>query len=437
LYVVNTHELCAIRIEAIGNGNVRALLLAHRYVNDGGDSASPELRLRAGQRVVFEVSVFADLSEANRANFGESVPLRGRMAQVAYRGWTAKTLSQGEYARVADALAGVLDYVIIREIEPHSWIPPLFHRRGLKVWHYQYWGALRWHSAQTPDGLAERIGMRGRDGKLYTAPKSPKGAWLLCDLRRADVRQQLVANARSAIENGYDGLFLDGYPMWPDTTGRRGGSVPGATESLHHARWQLLREIRAACREVREDAVVGVLGNNYYDTQGEADFVLKERMYWCWVKFDRQFDRRETRVQMDLGVAFEQGEAPYAGRNVAYGFKGYSPLAVQSARHFVRRPTGLDYFGTGDFFPQRLDEWLATLRAIVDERERHITRVEPPTAFVCFRGRDTLSCETACMITLSTPCCFAVTDELIHQVKQVALRPGVRCRLVRGCTHPR
>ena len=436
VYIVDTHELCAVRIEPTDRGTLRARLLKHRYHNDGGDAASATLPLEAGERVQFDVRVFDTVAEANRARFGERKALRGKIAQAAFRGWAGKGLSREGYGRIARELKGSIDYMIVREIVPHAWIPPLFHKQGLQAWHYQYWGALRRHSTQVPDGLPDKIGLRDTAGRLYTAPTSPKGAWLLCDIRRKDVRHILVANARTAIEAGFDGVFLDGYAMWADATGRRGGYAPHAAYSLHHARWLLLREIVAACRAVRDDAVIGVLGNQYYDTQGEADCIAKERMYWSWVKFARHFDMRETRIRQDLDVAFENGDAFYAAKNVAYGFKGYSPWSVQSARHFVRWPTGLNYFGTGDFFPDRLADWLASIKAITRDGEPYIRAIDPASAYVSFEGRDTMHSAEACTVRFSAPVCAFRDGRHAHRVKELALQPGIKYRLAAECDGP-
>ncbi len=432
LYIMDTRELCAIRIEPAGDGLLRAVLLKHRYHNDGGDASTADLELAEGERVELRVRVFDTLAQANEALFGKARPLKGRMTQIAFRGWTAKSLSKEEYARVADGLRGCMDYVIVREIEPHAWIPGLLHERGLKAWHYQYWGALRRHSSQVTDEIEARMGMKG-GAKRYTAPKSPEGAWLLCDIRRDDVRQVFVDNARRAVAAGFDGVFLDGYPVWPDTNGRRGGSVPGAACSLHYARWRLLKEIVQAVRGANPDAVVGILGNNYYDTLGEADFALKERMYWSWVKFDRRFERRVTRVRMGMDAAFEDGEAPFAAKALAYGFKGYSPMAVQSAAHFVRRPTGLNYFGAGDFFREQLDDWLATIRAIADERQPHIKSIEPGDAYVTFEGRDALRVDRPCRVVFSVPVCIGRGGARTHRAQWVRLDAGDGCRVMRQC----
>jgi len=435
VYLVETHELMAVRLEAANEGRTRALLLAHRVYNDGGDAATADLELEAGERVRLRVRVFDSIAEANRARFGPKPRLTGRMMQVAYRGWTATRFTEQDYRRVADKLQGVYDCAIIREVETHDWIPPIFHERGIKALSYQYLGALRRYTPQAPEGREAELGMMGAGGELHTAPKSPGGAWLLCDLRRPEMRDLFVQKARAAIEAGFDGVFLDGYPFWADATGRRGGNAPNAMQSLAHARWELLRDTAQTVHEANPEAVLGVLANQYYDSLGEADFVLKERMYFAWDEFAREFDDRRTSVAQDLDLAWEQGEAPYVAGALAHGVKGYSPISVQSAVHFLRRPTGLLYLGTGDFTPARLDEWLETVVALAREDDLYIAKIEPAECAVHFEGRSTIWADEDCTIELSRSAWL--TDETgecqQHQVRRAQLVPERRYQILREC----
>ncbi len=433
-YVVDTREMTAAVLERGDDGRSRTLLLAHRYSNDGADAATPDLALKAGESIRMEVRVFDDLRAAARARGGSPRGIDGTMVQVAYRGWTAQTYGEAEYAKIAETLEGVYDWVLVREVDSHDWIPSILHERGLKALHYQYIGALRRHSDQVTDEMPQTIGMRGAGGEVYTAPCTPDANWLMGDIRRPEEREIFVENAVGAIEAGFDGIFLDGTIPWPDSTGRRGGNVPDAQHSLIWAQWKLLSEIVAAVHEAHPDAVVGCLGNDYYDALGEADFVLKERMYFLWDDFARQFTDRATKTRMTLDVGFETGEAPLYGAPLVYGVKGYSSIAVRSGMGFMREPTGRWYLGTGDHFPDTLDEWLATVVAHASDGLR-ITRIEPENAWLHFEGRDIIYAGEDCRIEVSQPVCLADVEGecLNHQETGFELGPDTRYRILHDC----
>ncbi|MCD6359651.1 MAG: hypothetical protein J7M38_02230 [Armatimonadetes bacterium] len=433
LFLVDTHELTSVRIEAADDG-VRALLLVHRFENRGWDVATPDLELSAGERVELEVLAFDSIEAANRARFGEAPPLRASMVQAAYRGWTAHYLGADDYRTIAGRLAGAFDWLIAREAETHDWLPPLLHERGMKIIAYQYLGALRRYSAQVAAGDEERLGMRGSGGELFTAPRSPNGAWLLLDIRRPEMREICVRRAVEAVKAGFDGVFLDGTNLFADADGHRGGNVPGAEHSLAWAQWKLLSEITEAVHAAHPGAVVGCLGNNWYDAVNAADFGLKERMYFSWDDFTRDFRRRRTLVRADMDTAWEDGQAPYAAKGLAYGVKGVNPIGVQTARHFIRRPTELSYYGVGDFLPEGLEEWLDTVVSIAT-CDLYITSVVPERCALHFAGRDTLWSDGDCRISTSRPACLldASGGCLTHQVRDFRLTAGRRYRLVEHC----
>jgi len=433
VYLVDTHELTAVRLEAAA-GQVRALLLAHRYYNDGADAATTDLPLRAGEAVELRVEVHDSLTAARAASFGQPSDVGGTMTQCAYRGWTAVNYAPEQYESIAAALAGHYDRVIVREAETHAWLAPILHAHGVQVLAYQYLGALRRFSAQETEDSEAQIGMIGSGGGRYTAPTSPEGPWLLGDIRRPEVRAVFVARAVAAIEAGFDGLFLDGTNFFADDTGRRGGNVPGAEHSLAWAQWRLLAEIRTAMRAADPDAILGTLGNDPYDALGEADFVVKERMYFGWEPFARDLPDRGTVVSMTYDTAFEAGEAPLMPTRIVYGVKGYSSISVQTALHFVREPTGAWYLGTGDHTPDRLDEWLATIVAHATE-DLYVTAIEPPEAVLHFTGRDTVRAAADCRIELSRPACLADAEGrcLAHQVTAAELSGETRYRLLHRC----
>ena len=432
VYVVDTHELWSLRLERTDAGRVRALLLQHTVSNDGGDIARPQRVVRAGERMTFTVHTFRDVASANRARFGDHPPLRGTMTQPAYRGWTGTPLTEAQYRRIAERLAGVVDMVLVREDRVRPRLPPLFHEQGLKVFSYQYLGALRRNSCQLNPQLAADIGLKDAQGRLYTAPTSPDGAWLLCDIRREEVLERFVTNACAAIEAGFDGVFLDGYPFWADAEGKRGGSVPGVDRSLAYARWRLLHRVRHAIKAADPDARLGALANQYYDALGEADLVTKELMYCAWGTFARQFSDRVTLVNSQRDVGYETQQAPFIPAKVMYGVKGYSPISVQTCLHLLRRPSGLFYLGMGDFFPSRYEQWLEAIRAIATERDLYIASIEPVTAWVRFEGLSTISADIACKVTFSVPVCVRGKVSQ-HATRSLDMQPGIRYDIRDDC----
>ena len=435
VYLIDTRELCAIRIEPTRDGLVRALLLKHRFYNDGGDAATAILNLRPGKRQRLDVLIFDSLAEANRERFGPMRPMHGRMMSVQFRGWPTRALSKSQYEEIAETLRGVFDFAIVREVVPHDCIPPVFHSRDIHVLHYQYLGGLRRGSAQLPKKVERAFGLKDAQRHSYTAPRSPNGSWLLCDIRTPKARSLFVENAARALRAGFDGVFLDGPGFRADALGRRGGSVPQATQSLARARWQLLNEIAGAMRPVNPKAILGILGNQYYDTLGVADFVLKERMYFAWDRFGREFEDRRTVVSEDMDVDYETGQAPYAAKNVVYGVKGYNPIAVQSSLHFIRRPRGLFYFGVGDFLPDRLSAWASILREIATEDDLYITSIRPSATKIHFEGRATFWSDAECRITFSRTACVVESNssKRMDGVRQMRLSPRRRFRLLREC----
>lgn len=431
--LVDTHELTSISLEAAGEV-VRAMLWKHAIYNDGADAATPELRLAAGERSRLEVLLFSDLRSATRARSGTARRLQGRMMQIPFRGWTTAGLTPQQYERAAQRLQGVFDCIIVRETEIRDWLPPIFHRRGIRVLAYQYLGAWRRGSSQVTPEVERSWGLQGADGSLYTAPRSPNGNWLLCDLRRPAVRRRFVEEALAAVEAGFDGVFLDGYPFWPDAAGRCGGSVPGAAQSLASARWLLLVETREAIRAANPNACLGVLANDYYDSLGAADLVLKEGMYFTWDGFAEEFSRRGTRINCLRDADYEEREAPFVPTNLVYGAKGLSPLAVQSCFGFLRRPTGLTYCEPGDFFPRQLDLWLDALRAIATYDGPVIRRIEPPNRWIRFTGQWTLWCDAACTVEFSRPVRVAADGDPGPgaPVQILSMGPGTRYRVAAG-----
>ncbi len=433
LFLADTHELYSVRVEATADG-VRALLLAHRFVNEGWDTATADLQLAAGEEVSLDVLTFASIADANRERYGESPNLEATMVQSAYRGWTANFMSNDGYREIAGRLAGIFDWLIVRETETRPEVPPILHERGMKAIAYQYLGALRRYSVQVAETDEATLGMRGSGGEVFTAPRSPDGAWLLLDIRQQEMRDLCVRRAVEAIDAGFDGLFLDGTSLFADAAGHRGGNVPDAEHSMAWAHWKLLSEITEAVHAANPEAIVGCLGNNWYDAINAADFGLKERMYFSWDNFARKFGERVIAVRGDMDLHWEDGQAPYAAKGLAYGVKGVTPIGVQTAWHLIRRPMGLRYTDTGDMLPEDVPAWLDVVTTITTG-DLYLTEIEPEECTLHFAGADTLWADEDCRVTSSRLACLLSEAGacIVHQATAFELSAETRYRLVEDC----
>lgn len=434
LYVFDTRELFSVTLEPCGAGNaIRALLLAHRVDNDGADRATSELKLHKGERADVALQIYPDIAAANRARFGEHNRMQGVTTQPAYREWTTEPLTEEAYDKIGRGLGGGLyQFIVVREVSAPDWIPRALHKHGLLAIAYQYMGALRRHSAQVTPEIQAEIGMTDAKGQLYTAPTALNGNWLLGDIRRPEVRARFVNNARMAVRAGFDGVFLDGYPFWADATGAVGGNVPGATHSLAYARWQLLHEMKQAMREENPKATLGVLSNQYFDSLGEADWCVKERMYFQW---DTGNGRTGVKIQKIFDRAFEEDETPYSAGTMGYGAKGFDPIPVQSAIHFVEHPTGLTHTDASDFPERELDQWIETEKNVMAHKDLYVTDIEPAACWVDFPKVGIMETDTPCAVHFSRPLCIseAADRQAGQMVQQISTKPKVAYRLAREC----
>jgi hypothetical protein len=431
LYIADTNELFSITLEPCGEGGgIRALLLAHRFYNDGGDRATPDWKLHRGDRSNFRVQIYPNLAAANLGRFGKHSPMQGNMTQPAYREWASESLSHEGYELVGSKLQGVFQFIIVREVEAPSWISQTLHRHGMKAIAYQYMGALRRFSPQVTPEIQRKIEMRDTNGQLYTAPRT-NGNWLLGDIRRPEILARFVNNARLAVRAGFDGIFLDGYPFWADTAGNIGGNVPDAQHSLAYARWVLLHEIKKAIREENPNATLGVLANQYFDSLGEADWTMRERMYFSWAGGEE--NRTGVKVRKDLDRSFEANEAPYSAGPLVYGAKGFDPVAVQSEIHFIEHPTGLIYTDAGDFPEARLDQWLSTVRSAIAEKDLYISDIAPASCWIAFPSLGVIRSDGHCRVSFSRPVCVSDQSGPRGGIRDLSVDPNVTYNVSREC----
>ena len=218
IYLVDTHELFSLKATC-ENGHLRAMLLAHRFFNDGGDRATPDLRLRAGESRDLTLRLYKDVPAVNRDRFGKHQPMKGNMAGIFFLesdqdtgrendgfygksggGRCCRAFTAQEWEITAQKLQGTFQYALIRDRISNLIVPP-FHRHGVKVYHYQYLGAWRRHSADVTPEIERNYGLRDVNGQLYMAPR-PDGVFLLVDIRRPEVRARLAKDARDAVHAG-------------------------------------------------------------------------------------------------------------------------------------------------------------------------------------------------------------------------------------------
>jgi hypothetical protein len=463
IYLVDTHELFSLRVEPCAKGNIRALLLAHRFFNEGGDRATSELHLRAGEKRQFVVRIYKDIPAVNQDRFGAHVlTMKGYMTSLDFLeyaedtaresdsffsaagkgdGICCRNLTAAEWSMAARKLEGVFRYAVIRD-KISSIVAPPFHQHGELVYHYEYLGAWRRHSPDVTPEIEKNFALRDVKGQLYMAPRSPDGVFLLMDIRHPEVRARFVNDARAAVRAGFDGIFLDGWPFWSDATGDIGGNVPSATESWAYARWQLLVETKAAMRAENPKATLGILANHYWDSLGIGDWLMKEFIYGGWYSVERPSgNSRVGMYQPETGTRIFQrrdgyeDEAVYAPAPIAYGAKGFSPIAVQSSLHFIRHPSGLFYVEAGTFPASAMGRYIDTIDADVKQADLYVTNIEPETCVVQFEGSAIMSSKARCTVKFSCPVCVVQLEngKPAAGIEDFTLEPGVRYKVSREC----
>ncbi|HWB84117.1 MAG TPA: hypothetical protein VG675_08260 [Bryobacteraceae bacterium] len=463
IYLVDTHELFSLKVEPCSKGNVRVLLLAHRFFNAGGDRATPELHLRAGEKRQFVVRLYKDIAAVNRDRFGtHDLTMKGYMTSLDFLeyaedtareadsffsaagkgdGICCRNLTAAEWGMAAQKLDGVFRYAVIRDKISNIVAPP-FHKHGELVYHYEYMGAWRRHSPDVTPEIEKNYALRDVKGQLYMAPRSPDGVFLLVDIRRPEVRARLVNDARSAVRAGFDGIFLDGWPFWTDATGDIGGNVPSATESWAYARWQLLTETKAAMRAENPKATLGILANRYWDSLGIGDWLMKEFIYGGWYSVERTSgNSRVGTYQPETGTRIFQkrdgyeDEAAYSPAPIAFGAKGFSPIAVQSSIHFVRHPSGLYYVEAGTFPASAMGKYIDTINADVKQADLYVTNIQPETCVIQFAGKATMQSKARCTVKFSRSACITPlpNGKPTGGLKEFTLEPGTQYNVSREC----
>lgn len=424
--VVDTKEFFSIRFEQINSRKSQALFLKHYFYNDCNDEAKTEQFLKKGEQVEFSILRFKNLDEAKASIWGTASPMKGVFGKIYYRNWPVEPFGRPRYEFCAKKLKGVFDYIVLREPSTEFWMPKVFQEQGIKAYSYHFLGALHQASPQITPEVKNQYGLTDCAGHYYTAPKTPNGNWVLLNIRNPDVRHLLVKNISRDIENGFDGIFLDGYAIWPDSMGLRGGNVPDASISMVCARWLLLKEIKEAMALINPNSKLFILGSHYYDILGVADGVVKERMYWNWDEYTSDYFDRKTTVIQDhpVDVEAETLIQPFVAKNLCYGFKGYSPLSVQSAKSFARYLTGLSWISMGDFFIDQYEQWAVDYVDTVICTQ-HINNIAPAHVSIHFKGKSTIYAEEDCEVEFNKPVSvYQDGEELEHEVTSLLMSAG-------------
>lgn len=215
---------------------------------------------------------------------------------------------------------------------------------------------------------------------------------------------------------------------------------------MAYARWLLLTETKKAIRAENPNATLGILTNNYYDSLGVGDWAMKEFMYGGWYTGKRQAGNDAvghflpavgTVFRPGIDNGYEEQQALYIPGPIAYGAKGFSPVAVQSSLHSIRKPSGLYYTDLGQFPAAALEKYLDDIVSVFKEKDLYITAVDPKDCAISFEGKDMPIIQPTehCNVQFSRPVCLAQLPDgkPVSSVKSMALDPKARYKLSREC----
>src|ERR1700733_1177481 len=145
---------------------------------------------------------------------------------------------------------------------------------------------------------------------------------------------------------------------------------------------------------------------------------MKEFMYGSWYTGERRSGNDAvghflpavgTVVRPGFDNGYEEQQARYIPGPVAYGAKGFSPIAVQSSLHFIRHPSGLYYTDLGQFPAAALEKYLDDIVSFFKEKALYITAVDPKNCEIRFEGKGEpiIQPTTHCRVQFSRPLCLA------------------------------
>jgi hypothetical protein len=260
------------------------------------------------------------------------------------------------------------DTVNFRTLDPQKWVVDIFKAQGLKVYLYQFLGAVRTlnnEGTKLPKGVKPEWVLRetgeGPNGKGCRAPFAD-GGWQLLNLRNREARQYFVDIARRAVADGWDGVFYDGPYFWADHQLRTGGNgtLDKEAEPISYAmaRARLTLEIMKAIREVNPNAKLGILAPRHYvDQLHAADYLDRENTNTYWAPLEEhsnKIDPLRNRAQYGPSLAREwmEKERPFIKTNLCYGTKSINPLLVTSAVYWADAQPANVSIDDGDCWPK-------------------------------------------------------------------------------------
>jgi len=400
-----------------------------------------------------------------------------RVVQIAYKNWarvdTNVALEQLE--QIASSLAGSYDAVVLHTTDHSAEVANIFKNHGLRIYAYRFNGAIRNTNKGTIPGTAGLggCGENGNEGPTpgtsiksgcdypndyllrrfnqesniaepivfakdkegletkaiaFDGPIAFRGSnlnWALLDLRQGRVRDQLVSDAETYIENGWDGIFLDGPLIWIDNgraaIGGSGTNLAGADHrespmSWAYARWLSMWQVRKAMKAIDPDARLGSLAAPFqYDHLHVTDYIAREFLFGIWKNIDEMgkattelpesaYDlRAEYNFSQEPARDFQVQERRYIVNDFLPGTKSANPLFNYSARTWMEG-TGFDRsytdigeiaseFKAPDFELVELDHHLDVLTSVASSSglpesssRLHINDISPEGTLVTTTG---------------------------------------------------
>jgi hypothetical protein len=249
---------------------------------------------------------------------------------------------------------------------------------GASPAYYLFMGAVA-----TRDGDARQLAplmLTDSAGKPHLAPYShkSKGHWHLLDITQKPARDAFIARAVEALQNGYEGIFMDGAFLWNMPNGHVGGDNPGAAISHNHARHILLRDMKAAMRAVNPNARLGLLANRYMEYMHYADYVVREGTSIRWSNV-RAAPHQRAVAYHPSGKPQKSWHARYgrlATTPVFFACKGPSPVLVRSCRQTIGVPADGFYYDSGDWNIHDSEIAAGLVQAMYRDGGAYVTRTD-------------------------------------------------------------
>lgn len=407
--VYDTPKLGGIAYEA-KPGRISAFFPYFVEYNDQGDKARSRMDVRPGDQKAMRFYVDTSLARIQDNRFGapdrrgmqgasiaQFVPnqwapvigsisrsglmqnARGKHCGAAKKGRGRSCFAtDAEMREFAAAMPRDNSIAIVRTALPLASAARAIRDGGASPAYYLFMGAV-----STRDGEASqlsRLMLKDSDGKPHLAPYShkSKGHWHLLDITQKAARDVFIGRAVEAMQNGYEGIFMDGAFLWNMPNGHVGGINPGATISHNHARHILMRDLKAAMRAINPSARLGVLANKYMEFMHYADYVVREGTSLRWSKVKAPPHLRDVRYD-PRGKAQKLWQARY-GRLVTtpvfFACKGPNSVLVRSCHKTIDVPHDGFYYDSGDWDIYNSEIAAGLIEAIYRDGDFYVTRTE-------------------------------------------------------------